>query len=204
MRSAGNGCQIDAIACDVGDVLIRFDKAVQAAIEQANGLPVGSVLFHTLKSPAGRLATVGQIGFHEWFRQVSLALPEKAINEWLDYHGELNQELVDLLRSARDHCGVRLYLLTNATSRLWRDLAHHGIRHIADEVFCSATIGMAKPDPRIYEHVIHVSGIFPERILYIEDTPGWAEAGRQAGLIGHTFLANPGVARELERLGALS
>ena len=204
MRPAGSRCQIDAIVCDVGDVLIRFDKSVPAAIEQANGLPGGSVLFHALKSPAGRLATVGQIGFHEWFRQVSVALPEKAINAWLAYHGELNQELVHLLRSARNHCGVRLYLLTNATTRLWGDLAHHGIRDIADAVFCSASIGLAKPDPRIYQHVIHVSGMFPERILYIEDTPGWAEAGGQAGLIGHTYVANPEVTRELERLGALT
>jgi putative hydrolase of the HAD superfamily len=203
MRCAVRRCQIDAIACDVGDVLIRFDIAVPAAIEQAHGLPEGSVLFQTLKSPAGRLATLGQIGFDEWFRQVALALPEKAVNEWLAYHGELNQELLGLLTSVRDRCGVRLYFLTNAMSRLWRDLEYHGVRHIADEVFCSASIGMAKPDPRIYRHLIRLSGISPGRILYIEDTPEWAEAGRRAGLLSHTYVSNPGVIRELRRLEAL-
>jgi putative hydrolase of the HAD superfamily len=137
--SRDRGHRVESILCDVGDVLIHWDTAVPAAIEGAYSLPMGSVLAHTLKSDAGRLATVGAIDTAEWFRRVSATLPEKAIKEWLDYHGELNQELVDALSSIRRH-GTRLCLLSNASSRLRQDLAYHGIRDIADYVLCSADI----------------------------------------------------------------
>jgi putative hydrolase of the HAD superfamily len=187
----------------VGDVLIRWDTGVPAAIERSYGLPPGSVLSETLKSEAGRLATSGVIGPDEWFRRVSAALPEAAIKEWLSYHGELNQDLASRLRAVRGQRGVRLYLLTNAMARLWQDLAFHGIASMADEVLCSSAIGLAKPDPRIYQHLVRVAGSRPERILYIEDTPGWADAGRRAGLLAHTYTASDLVAAELERLGAV-
>lgn len=203
MPAPGSRRQIDAIACDVGDVLICWDTGVPAAIERAYCLSEGSVLSQTLKSEAGRLATLGQIGFDEWFRRVSAVLPEDAIREWLSYHGELNRELADLLTAARSRYGICLYLLSNATSRLWQDLTYHGIQDIADYVFCSASIEMAKPDPRIYQHAARVTGSRPERTLYIEDTPGWAEAGSRAGLISHTFAGNGPVIRELGRLGVL-
>jgi putative hydrolase of the HAD superfamily len=144
---------------------------------------------------------VGAIDSGEWFRRVGAMLPENAIREWLAYHGELNQELADALSAIRIRHGTRFCLLSNATSRLWQDLAHHGIRDIADYVLCSASIGMAKPDPRIYRHAARVAGSRPERTFYIEDTPAWAEAGRQAGLLSHTYVGNGPVIRELERLG---
>jgi len=193
--------RVDSILCDVGDVLIHWDTSVPAAIERTYSLPGGSILVQTLKSDAGRLATVGAIDADEWLRRVSAMLPIEAIKEWLAYHGELNHELADALRTVRIRHGTCLCLLTNATSRLWQDLAHHGIRDIADYVLCSASIGMAKPDPRIYRHAARVAGSRPERTFYIEDTPAWAEAGRQAGLLSHTYVGNGPVIRDLERLG---
>lgn len=201
MPSEDSRHMVDSILCDVGDVLILWDASVLAAIEDTYSLPGGSVLSHTLKSDAGRLATVGVIDSDEWFRRVSTMLPESVIKEWLSYHGELNQELADVLSSIRTRYGTRLCLLSNATPRLWQDLAYHGIHDIADNVLCSASIGVAKPDPRIYQHAARVAGSRPERTLYIEDTPKWAEAGGQAGFLSHTYVGNEPVIRELERLG---
>ena len=117
MRSTDSKIQVDAILCDVGDVLILWGKEIPAAIEQIYGLPEGSVLHETLKSRAGRLATIGRITHEEWLQRVTRRLPGAAVREWLSYHGELNRELIALLIAARK-AGVRVYLLTNATSRL--------------------------------------------------------------------------------------
>lgn len=198
MRSTDS--QVDAILCDVGDVLILWDKEIPAAIERTYGLPEGSVLFETLKSHAGRLATIGRITHEEWLRQVTCSLQGAAVYEWLSYHGDLNSELMGLLTSARQ-AGVRLYLLTNATSRLWEDLSYHGIRDFADRVYCSASIGLAKPDPKLYRQVVRAISVPPERVLYIEDTPSWADAGRKIGMVSHTYSGIPSLKSELKRLG---
>jgi putative hydrolase of the HAD superfamily len=200
MPSTGSQSQVDAILCDVGDVLIVWDKEVPAAIERSYGLPEGSLLFETLKSRAGRLATIGRITHEEWLRQVTRRLPSKAVFEWLSYHGDLNTDLITLLSAAR-RVEMPVYFLTNATSRLWEDLAYHGIQDFADEVYCSASIGLAKPDPKLYQDVVSAISIRPERVLYIEDTPSWAEAGRRIGLVSHTFSGIPALKSELERLG---
>jgi HAD superfamily hydrolase (TIGR01509 family) len=200
MRSTDSLSKVDAILCDVGDVLILWDKEIPAAIERTYELPEGSVLLEALKSHAGRLATIGRITHEEWFRQVTCRLPGAAVREWLSYHGDLNSELILLLIAARQ-AGVRVYLLTNATSRLWEDLAHHNIRNFADYVYCSASIGLAKPDPKLYRHVLRAISVPPERVLYIEDTPGWADTGRQIGMISHTYSGVPSLKSELRRLG---
>jgi putative hydrolase of the HAD superfamily len=200
MRARGNRRQIDAIFCDVGDVLILWDKDIPRQIEKDHGLHEGSVLFETLKSGAGKMATTGQITEEEWLRQVTRRLPREAVREWLSYHGELNSELVGLLTLARE-AGVHVYLLTNATSRLWEDLAYHGIQNFADQVYCSYTLGLAKPDPEIYRHAVESVSVPPGRILYIEDTASWAEAGRRIGLVSHTYSGIAALKSDFDRLG---
>jgi putative hydrolase of the HAD superfamily len=200
MRSTRKRSLVEAILCDVGDVLILWDKEIPATIERRHGLPDGSLLFETLKSRAGRLATTGRITHEEWLREVTRYLPCQAVLEWLAYHGDLNNDLISLLAMARE-AGVGIHLLTNATSRLWDDLAYHGIRDFADRVYCSASIGLAKPDMRLYREVVKQVAVTPDRILYIEDTPSWAEAGRQIGMISHTYSGIPPLKLELAGLG---
>jgi HAD superfamily hydrolase (TIGR01509 family) len=191
---------VDAILCDVGDVLILWDKAIPMAIERAFGLPEGSVLRETLKSSAGRLATVGQITHEEWLRRVSCRLPASAIAEWLSYHGNLNSGLIELLIACR-RAGVRIYFLTNAMTRLWEDLAFHGVGDFADGVYCSASIGLAKPDLKLYRQVVTDIMVPAERVLYIDDTPSWADAGRQIGMFSHLYSGLSALKAELTRLG---
>lgn len=192
---------IDAIVCDVGDVLILFRPERATEIERVHGLQPGELLNAALKAPAATMACVGQLSLAAWFRATAAMVGEPAVTEWLAYHGELNLPVARLLTTARS-LGIRLFLLSNATPRLWDDLDHHGIRDLADQVFCSATIGLAKPDPRAYQTVIAASSSVPERILYVDDTAAWVEAGIRAGLRGHVFRTARRLQRELASLGA--
>lgn len=200
MRSTQSQSQVEAILCDVGDVLILWDKEIPATIERSYGLPEGSLLLETLKSRAGRMATIGRITHEEWLREVTRRLPGEAVLEWLSYHGELNSDLITLLTAARQ-AGVHVYFLTNATSRIWEDLAYHGIRDFADGIYCSVDIGLAKPDPNLYREILRAISVPPERALYIEDTPSWADAGRQIGIVSHTYSGIHALKSELKRLG---
>lgn len=191
---------IDTIICDVGNVVILFSPDRSAEIERRYGIPAGALLHAVLKTPPARLAAVGQLDYDEWFRQVAALVGEAAVTDWLAYHGELNRPVVDILAAARSS-GIRVLLLSNATVRLWDDLDHHRIRGLADEVFCSADIGVAKPDPGAYEFVVSAASVVAGRALYIDDTASWVEAGRGVGLRGYVYGTPDGLRRELAALG---
>src|SRR5260370_17185905 len=99
MRSADSHSRVDAILCDVGDVLILWDKEIPAAIERAYGLPDGSVLFEILKSHAGKLATIGRVTHEEWLRETTFRLPDAPVRESLPSHPHLTLLLLILFAS---------------------------------------------------------------------------------------------------------
>lgn len=185
--STSSRAPIGGIICDVGDVLILFDQEVSAEMECRYQLQPGQLLKATLKSEAGRLATVGAISTDRWYEMVADSLPAHAIDEWLAYHGDLNTALVELLLAARS-AGIIVCLLSNATSRLWDDLRHHQIESLGDHVVCSADVGLAKPDPQIYHHALAVLGMAAGEVVYLDDTEPWVEAGRSIGLRAHHYV----------------
>jgi putative hydrolase of the HAD superfamily len=191
---------IDVIVCDVGDVLILFPPGHSAAIERRYGIQAGGLLNAVLKAPPARLASVGRLGQDDWLRQTAAIVGEAAVRDWLAYHGELNRLVAEILTTAR-RSGILVLLLSNATVRLWDDLDHHGIRDLADKVFCSADIGLAKPDPRVYELVISEASAPADRVLYVDDTASWVEAGRRMGMRGYAYGTAGGFRLELARLG---
>lgn len=199
---AGRDERIDAVLCDVGDVIILFDRAVAAGIESRHGLEPGSLLRTALKSAEGKLAMVGGIDHGQWRRATSRVLGDDAVTEWLDYHGELNHSVVAFLEALKRR-RVRVVLLSNATSRLWDDLRFHGLDGLADAVFCSADMGLAKPDPDSYRYAARHGGFALDRALYIDDTPSWVNAGVELGLRGHVFSTARGLGKELLTLGLL-
>ncbi|MGH3901293.1 MAG: HAD-IA family hydrolase [Pseudonocardiaceae bacterium] len=127
-------------------------------------------------------------------------MPRQAVDAWLDYHGELNRGVVDLLAAVKE-AGVRVIFLSNATARLWDDLAYHGMLSFADRVFCSADIACAKPDPRTYRFVVDTTSLVLARTLYVDDTPSWVEMGRSLGMHGHVYVTTGELSDELSRLG---
>lgn len=195
-----SGAAIDTIVCDVGGVVIEFSPERCAEIERRHGIRAGALLPAMLKTPAARLAAVGRLDLDQWYRQTAELVGAGAVDDWLAYRGELNQPVVDILTKARSG-GVCVLLLSNATTRLWDDLDHHGVRRIADRVFCSANIGHAKPDLLAYQFVADAESLDPDRVLYIDDTPSWVDAGRRLGWRGHVYSEPENLRRALTELG---
>ncbi|MFF5781851.1 HAD-IA family hydrolase [Streptomyces virginiae] len=174
--------------CDVGDVLIKFDRGVAEAIERRHGLAEGSLLPAVLKSQPGRLAMAGAIDHNTWRAEVGALVGPGAVEAWLRYHGDLDSQAVACLKAVRDR-GVRVVLLSNANGRLRSDLAFHGISDVADLVLGSAEMGLLKPDPRCYQEAARLGGFAFHEALYVDDTPSWVAAGEVLGMTGHTFTS---------------
>ncbi|HEX9033448.1 MAG TPA: HAD-IA family hydrolase [Streptosporangiaceae bacterium] len=193
---------IDAVLCDVGDVVIMFDQAVAADIESRHRLEPGSLLPAMLKSREGKLAMIGHIDRDDWRQAMVRKVGEGAVAEWLDYHGDVNHRVVALLKELRS-LGVHVVLLSNATTRLWDDLAFHGLDALADAIFCSADIGRAKPDPDSYRHAARRGGFRLDQALYVDDTPSWVAAAARLGMHGHVFESAQVLRRDLVARGLL-
>ena len=193
---------LDTVLCDVGDVIVRFDRSVAAGIERECGLPAGALLRAALKSPVGRLAMTGQISFEQWRGETAAVVGSAAVDRWLAYHGELERDVVYQLRMVKSS-GRQVVLSSNATRRLWDDLAFHGVNELADAVWCSADIGLAKPDPACFHYAARHSGFELHRTLYVDDTPSWVEAGQALGLTGHVFTTADHLREDLKALELL-
>jgi len=191
---------LDTVVCDVGDVVIRFDTAVAQQIEARHGLDDGSLLAAALKSPPGRQAMAGEITHEDWKQAMTGLVGEPAIEEWLAYHGELDTEVVALLKKARG-AGTRVVLLSNATVRLHKDLAFHGLADVADVVLCSAEMMLVKPDPRCFREAARRAGFALEQALYVDDTASWVAAGAALGMTGHVFSTAKALRDRLESTG---
>jgi putative hydrolase of the HAD superfamily len=96
-------------------------------------------------------------------------------------------DTIALLESlaARD---VPLYCLSNMPTGIYLQLRamHDFWRHFAG-IVVSGQVGMVKPDPRIYEHLLGTYGLRASETVFIDDLPVNVEAARSTGLAAILF-----------------
>ncbi|MFE3452211.1 HAD family hydrolase [Nonomuraea sp. NPDC059194] len=189
----------DAVLSDLDGVLRQFDHAAQADIEARYGLP----LIKTAFAPERILpATLGQITEAQWVESIAEALggderARAASAEFAQVPFWVDEEVRALLAKAQER--VPVILLTNAMDTLESHLDLLGLTHFADAVVSSARVGLAKPDPRIYELAAEVAGVAPERCLFVDDRLENVEAARALGMAGVHFTAAADLAEALGR-----
>ncbi|MFC1648604.1 HAD-IA family hydrolase [Nanoarchaeota archaeon] len=67
----------------------------------------------------------------------------------------------------------------------------------------SCEVGVAKPDPRIYQILFEKANVKPEECLFIDDKQRNIDAARELGMLGIVFEGNDKLFPKLERLGLL-
>jgi epoxide hydrolase-like predicted phosphatase len=81
------------------------------------------------------------------------------------------------------HKKYKTALLTNASSEFLRsELKKAGLTTIFDSIVMSSEVGMAKPDPRIFQHVINELGVKPEETVFVDDLRKHTDAARSLGI----------------------
>ncbi|MGH7621048.1 MAG: HAD family hydrolase [Gemmatimonadaceae bacterium] len=93
-----------------------------------------------------------------------------------------NIELIRALRPA-----YKTAVLSNADSSLPQRLREIGIHDLFDVVICSAEVGLAKPEPRIYAIAAEQIGLPPAECVFIDDLEANVQAARDAGMRGVWF-----------------
>ena len=188
-----------AVVVDLDGVLRRWDPAVIADAEAAHGLPAGALAAAAFDPELLSVAMTGQISDGQWRDQVAGELAGRfgraaaagAVSRWSASAGEVDEEVLAVVRGLRGQC--RVALLSNATTRLRADLDRLGLTGVLDEVFSSAELGLAKPDADVFRVVCARLGVAPSECGFVDDTAGHVRAAEAVGLVGHRYVSPAGL-----------
>lgn len=181
-----------AIIFDFGGVILSQPKAViPEVIARVYNIPLETAVKEYPKYRVnyylGKLQTDKLITF------LSAAFKSnKSIEEikklWLVNYSKLaktNQEVLDIIKKL--HKKYKVYLLSNTTEMSHLHNSKTGIYDYFDDVFMSYRLGMKKPNPEIYKHVISSIGLKPEECIFVDDDEKNLETAKQLGIIPILF-----------------
>jgi len=190
----GSHSMVDAVIFDFGGVLTLSHRIWEEfrRYEGQLDLPGKTITMALGSGPAWREVSVGGITEEEYWEQVSAGFAERlppAFNRFkhgtLPYE-ELNQEVVELIRSLREQ--TKIGLLSNATISLATYLEKlPRLSQLFDDMVISAAVGLRKPDIAIYELAAGRLGVDLGRALLVDDKERNVIAAREAGMLAVVF-----------------
>ena len=100
--------------------------------------------------------------------------------------------------------GLTTAVLTNGTDTIRVEVETQGIACRVDHVFNSAEIGHAKPDARVFTHVLGALGLTGPEVFFTDDSPPKLAGAVEVGMHTHAFVGRDDLRQELVRLGVLA
>jgi len=114
--------------------------------------------------------------------------PEELEKEWREI-STINRELVEEIRRLKE-AGNYTALLSNAPSKyLTKLLEKEGIADAFSKIIISSNLGLAKPDPRIFEYALREIGAKAEEAVFIDDREKNVEGARAVGMTAFQFVS---------------
>jgi putative hydrolase of the HAD superfamily len=188
----------DAVLCDLDGVLRLWDPDEMSGLDREYGLPGGTLAAAAFRPERLAPAVTGKITDEQWRSAVAEDLAEACGSAerahalsaaWGMLIGQVDENVLALLSAARRQ--VPVVLVTNATTRLEADLAQLGLTDAVDAVVNTARIGVAKPDPRVYQIAAQRAGVPVSRCLFIDDTLTNVTAATALGMTGLHYQRTP-------------
>lgn len=179
---------IDVLLLDLDGVVRHYDPAATEAIEKGSGLPPGRLSEVAFEPRLLQSVVTGGITREQWVGRVAEAVGPVAATAWAAQRPSVDREVLGTVRRLRAD-GLRVCLLTNGTDRVAAELAELRIDGDFDQVFNSAEIGVAKPDLRVFLHVLRVLGAGRSSVLFLDDAPANVRGASAVGMRAHLFTS---------------
>ncbi|MCS7294668.1 MAG: HAD family phosphatase [Chloroflexota bacterium] len=209
---------IAAVIFDFGGVIVpggaepiaNETESPFVQVERRFGLPSGFAFrWLYLENPAWMRLRVGEGSFEEWYETCRRLVTEHASADAAeafiaalteDRPPAFNPGMIELLEQLRGR--YRLGLLSNAAPGLEEDLQRKfRIAHLFDDVVNSATVRLAKPDPRVFRLAAERLGVPPESCFFTDDLAHNVEGARSVGMTAHQFRGASDLAAALRAAG---
>lgn len=115
--------------------------------------------------------------------------PEDIINVWNAMLLDFPERHVETLRKLRQ--SYNIYLLSNSNQihydsyiNTFRNKYGFDLVDLFDKMWFSFQLGVIKPDPRIFEFILHDAQLKAEETLFVDDTMMHVEAAQKLGIRG--------------------
>lgn len=178
---------IRAVMFDLGGVLLRTDdpqprvnlaRRYGITREELEKLVFGSEI--SLKAEIGEARPEDVWGHAQ--KTLRIANDEMASFQDAFWAGDrLDQGLLSLVQSLRGK--YRTILLSNAWQGMRKNVAQRfGSLNAFEMQIFSAEVGLRKPDPGIFQHVLDLIGADPEEVVFVDDFVENIQAARKLGL----------------------
>ncbi|HNB52423.1 MAG TPA: HAD family phosphatase, partial [Anaerolineales bacterium] len=196
---------IKAVLFDLGGVLIRTeDRRPRTMLADAFGMTYAELEKIVFGGPSGDAAQQGIISAAQHWENVRVALHMQedevdAVKTAFFGGDALDRELLNYIRSLRPRYTVAA--LSNAMSDTRASLLNKWqLGDAFDHFFISAEMGMMKPDPRIYQTVLHHLGLAPAETVFVDDFIQNIQGAQSVGMRAVWFRGREQALEDLEKI----
>ncbi len=116
---------------------------------------------------------------------------------WQEYLGELNDELADYFIKLRPRYQTA-FLSNSFVGARRKEEARYHFSQMTDLIIYSHEVGLAKPDPRIYDLTCRCLGVQPDEAVFLDDVEANVATAREAGLHAIRFQNTAQAIAEIE------
>lgn len=174
---------------DMGNVIIDIDfKRVLGVWSHLSGTPLATLTERFKMGEVFQQHERGEISDEQFAAdlcdEMGIALSfEQFSAGWHAVFVGLRPEVITLFQKLREE-GHRVVVLSN-TNRLHLDFwpQHYPeIEANTDAIYLSQNLGMRKPEPEIFQHVLDKEGFTADQAVFFDDVAENIEAARAAGI----------------------
>lgn len=174
---------------DMGNVIIDIDfKRVLGVWSHLSGTPLATLTERFSMGEVFQKHERGEISDEQFAadlcHEMGIALSfEQFSAGWQAIFVGLRPEVITVFKKLREE-GHRVVVLSN-TNRLHLDFWPHHYPEIEDNtdaMYLSQNLGMRKPEPEIFQHVLEKEGFSASEAVFFDDVAENIEAARAAGI----------------------
>ncbi|MDB5175687.1 MAG: HAD-superfamily hydrolase, subfamily variant 3 [Candidatus Saccharibacteria bacterium] len=147
----------------------------------------------------------GDYSDKEFFKAIADASGEtvEQIEKELEADNVLNEPLVDYISTLRGK--YKLALLSNSSSEYLRnELAKYDLEKYFDEIVISSEVGLIKPEPAVFEHIMQKLNVQPQECIFTDDNPKHTDAAVKLGIHGIVYTSVPELKQQIEKIAKTS
>lgn len=151
------------------------------------------------------LADIGEISDFEFWELALNSVNVKADEEDFNsdqYMVEIDGAM-DLAKDAKKE-GCKIAILSNDSKQMFKQKSEkYGFDALFDKILVSSSLGVIKPDLKIYKLALEMVDVLPAQSVFIDDREENIAASRQTGMHSILFENVRQVKSELEKLGVI-
>jgi epoxide hydrolase-like predicted phosphatase len=195
---------VRAVFFDLGGVIVRTEyQTPRQQLAERLGMEYDDLDRLVFNSETGLQAAIGAITPQQHWEAVMKRLKRPseemtAIREEFFAGDIVDRTLLNYIRSLRGK------YKTGLISNNWGDLRESLVREKFDDAFdtiiISAEVGVAKPDPKIFQIALKQAGVRPNEAVFVDDFYANIEGCEKVGMKGIHFKDAPSTMQQLKLL----